>query len=73
VLSFGGSGNACAGGGYVGAGVLVDSTGTTGMIEVSVTVDKDVPAVVGFEPIELFHVLPENPLESDSRGKADFD
>ena len=43
-----------------------------GNIDFSATVDKEVPADVGFEPMELPHVLPEKPLESDCRGKADL-
>jgi len=39
----------------------------------SATVDRDVIAVVRLEETELCHVFPEYPLESDVRGRADFD
>lgn len=56
----GGGGRAPIGGGCDG-GSAAFAWGCGGN---SATVDKGVPAVVGFE-IELAHVLPENPLESD--------
>jgi hypothetical protein len=69
----GGCGSAWAGGGCSGGGVLDNNWGISGKSGASATVDKDVAAVARLEPIELFQVLPEKPLESDSRGKADFD
>lgn len=54
-------------------GVLGLIPGRCGVVPASVTVVKEVPAVFGVDPMELFQVRPENPLESDSRGSADFE
>ena len=63
----GGGGRALKGGGCSGggSGFSFSCAAIDGSIEVSVTVDSEVPADVGFEPNELTHVLLENPLESD--------
>lgn len=63
----GGMGRAAAGGGWEG------NAGSEGIVGASAKVCKDVAAVVGLDPMELPHVRPEKPLESDSRGKADLD
>lgn len=71
----GGGGSAPTGGGCAGGGIgfACNCFASDGSIELSATVDNDVAAVAGFEPIELPHVRPENPLESDWRGSADMD
>lgn len=63
-------GGGCAGGGIC---FVCNSAGREGNAGAPAATEKDVPAEVGFDPIELPHVLPENPLESDCRGSADFD
>lgn len=50
-----------------------NSAGRDGSAGIPAAMEKDVPAEVGFEPIELPQVLPEKPLESDCRGRADLD
>lgn len=74
VAEAGGGGREVEGGGCKGggSGLSFNCVSIDGRIEASATVDKDVPADVGFEPMELPQVLPEKPLESDWRGKADF-
>lgn len=70
----GGGGRALEGGGCIGGGkgFSLSCAAIDGSIEASATVDNEVPADVGFEPNELTHVLPEKPLESDWRGRADL-
>ncbi len=72
---WGGAGSATEGGGYEGGGNVLPCSWETndGSPGASATVEREVPAVVGFEPSELAHVRPEKPLESDCRGKADLD
>lgn len=71
----GGGGSAPMGGGCAGGGIgfVCNCFASGGSMEISATVDNDVAAVAGFEPIELPQVRPENPLESDWRGSADME
>lgn len=48
-----------------GNGLSFNCVSIDGNTNASMTVDNDVAADVGFEPIELPQVLPEKPLESD--------
>lgn len=68
-------GKAPEGGGWAGGGICLacNSAGRDGSAGIPLAMENDVPAEVGFEPIELPQVLPEKPLESDCRGRADLD
>lgn len=63
----GGGGRAPNGGGCIGGGkgCSLSCEAIEGSVSTSATVDSDVAAVVGLEPIELTHVRPEKLLESD--------
>lgn len=69
----GGGGRAPEGGGCKGggSGLSFNCVAIEGNTEISATVEREVPEA-GLEPNELPQVLPEKPLESDSRGKADL-
>lgn len=68
-------GKAPEGGGCGGGGICFpcSSAGRDGSAGAPAGTEKDVPAEVGLELIEVPHVLPEKPLESDCRGRADLD
>lgn len=81
-VGLGGRGRALVGGGPGGASartVLTEDTILAGLPEKralsksSGTVDNDDPAVLRSDTCELCHVLLEYPLESDCRGRADFE
>lgn len=65
--ALGGEGSAEDGGGKGGI-----FSGTACIAVVSVTDDREGMDFKGPEPVELAHVLPENVLESDCRGRALF-
>lgn len=69
------AGGGCEGGGCAGGGICFpcNSKGRDGNAGAPAGKENEVPAEVGFELIEVPHVLPEKPLESDCRGRADLD
>jgi hypothetical protein len=74
----GGTGKAPDGGGWTGSAGFngweaAGKEDVTGRASGKVWNEVAVVVVAGFDPMELPHVRPEKPLESDSRGSADFD